>query len=96
MFSFLGTCVKYSFYTSAAIAIGAGFFLNKTLPTDDSFYKFRASTEPSFGSTIDKIGMNVTGIITIDNYVIFKLATIMIGNSKVYYGGAMHNWVKIK
>lgn len=95
MFSFLASCVKYGFYTSVIVGVGAGFFLNKTLPSDDSFSKFISTTSGTGCHTLDSIGLAVATNTQISNFVVFKLATVAIGKDKLYYGGALHNWAKL-
>jgi len=72
--------------------------LHKTLPSDESFHRFRSSSEPSSGSeTIDKIAIGVVGALVIDNYFFFKLASLgMAKDRKNYYLGVANNWVPMQ
>lgn len=100
MFSFLGTCVQYGFYGTALATAGVGYILHKTIPSDDSFHKFRSETEPTSGSqTVDKIVINTFGGVDFQHYVIFKLALLKhspTSKDKTIFIGLANNWIRLK
>lgn len=97
---FVGSALKYTFWTTATVVVGAGTVAYATKPTNESFkdYIKGKTTDPNDGVATRLLKNVTTGLvmassnIEINDYVIIKVAKIRDGNQDHYFIGTLHHW----
>lgn len=100
---FAGSVLRYTFWTTATIAVGAGAVAYLTKPTDDSFKSYiKDQMNDHGGGVATRIANGVVNSLVlatvkmeIHDYVIIKVATIRDGNQERYFIGTLHHWVPV-
>jgi len=93
MFKFL---VKTGVYVVGLVIIGAGVFVHKTKPKDDSINTYLKNEINSGSNTVDSAIVSTITSKDVDDYVFWKIATVKcVGKNKRYFG-IVHNWIPME